>query len=233
LRVLHIFPANRPPRVPDRKVKWTEDPLEDGGPDDSATLNGRGGDGRGTGEGGYLRLPHLTLMGLPGKVKINQSLSLPYGCAPRPGRTMPDWLRSAARPSTIGGKTSCGCSRRPSLFSFVYRINRELIRRSARSVANLEIHHVGDRVAEHIYGGAYLLTGLHRSCIKFMQQFSNQAGRKGDGYAKVGHLGTCSWLVAGRCWRCIRQLWRRPQGRLGTSTGTPSSPDVAAPSQTS
>ena len=70
-------------------------------------------------------------------------------CASTAGPTTPAWSRSAARPWTTSGTTSC-VSFLPAktLLSFVCRMNREPIRSPARSVANLEFHHTGDHVNE-------------------------------------------------------------------------------------
>ncbi len=70
-------------------------------------------------------------------------------CAWTAGPTTPAWSRSAARPWTTSGTTSCVPSRpTKTLLSFVCRMNREPIRSPARSVANLEFHHTGDHVNE-------------------------------------------------------------------------------------
>ena len=70
-------------------------------------------------------------------------------CAWTAGPTTPAWSRSAARPWTTSGPTSCVPSRATkTLLSFVCRMNREPIRSPARSVANLEFHHTGDHVNE-------------------------------------------------------------------------------------
>ena len=70
-------------------------------------------------------------------------------CAWTAGPTTPAWSRSAARPWTTSGTTSCAVfPPTKTLLSFVCRMNREPIRSPARSVANLEFHHTGDHVNE-------------------------------------------------------------------------------------